>query len=54
MGTLVNGPFWTAGAPISPPVNHAPVFSTDIGDQSNAEGNVISLDADATDAEPTR
>ena len=29
----------------------APVFSTDITDQSNTEGDVVSLDADATDAD---
>ena len=31
--------------------NQAPVFSTDITDQTNAEGNTVSLDADASDAD---
>ena len=31
--------------------NQAPVFSTDITDQTDAEGDVVSLDADATDAD---
>ena len=31
--------------------NQAPVFSTDLLDQSDAEGDVVSLDADATDAD---
>ena len=31
--------------------NQAPVFSTDIADQSDAEGDAVSLDADATDAD---
>ena len=31
--------------------NQAPVFSTDIGDQTDAEGDAVSLDADATDAD---
>ena len=31
--------------------NQAPVFSTDITDQSDAEGDTVSLDADATDAD---
>ncbi len=31
--------------------NQAPVFSTDITDQSDAEGDSVSLDADATDAD---
>ena len=30
---------------------HAPVFSTDITDQTDAEGDVVSLDADASDAD---
>ena len=51
-GTLTNGPLWTAGAPITPVgPNQAPVFSTDITNQSHSEGAVISLDADATDAD---
>ena len=31
--------------------NQAPVFSTDITDQTDAEGDIVSLDADATDAD---
>ena len=31
--------------------NQPPVFSTDIADQSDTEGDVVSLDADATDAD---
>ena len=31
--------------------NQAPVFSTDLGNQSDAEGDTVSLDADATDAD---
>jgi hypothetical protein len=31
--------------------NQAPVFVTDIGNQANAEGNVVNLDADATDGD---
>ena len=50
-GTAVGGPAWVGGAPISAPANPAPVFSTDITNQSHSEGAVISLDADATDAE---
>ncbi len=51
-GTAVNGPLWVAGAPFAGGGNQAPVFSTDITDQSNSEGNVVSLDADATDPNP--
>ena len=31
--------------------NQAPVFSTEFGDRSDAEGAAVSLDADATDAD---
>ncbi len=37
---------WTVTA-----TNQAPVFSTDIPDQSDDEGDVVSLDADATDGD---
>ncbi len=51
-GTLTNGPLWVGGAPITPPPpNSAPDFSTDIGNQSHSEGNVASLDADASDTD---
>ena len=50
-GTAVGGPLWVGGAPISAPANAAPVFTTDIANQTNSEGNVVSLDADATDAD---
>ncbi len=50
-GTAVGGPAWVGGAPISAPANAAPVFSTDLANQSHTEGNVISLDADASDAD---
>ena len=51
-GNALNGPVWTAGAPFGGGANQAPVFSTDITDQANSEGNVVSLDADATDPNP--
>ncbi len=50
-GTLTNGPVWTAGPALTPGGNTDPVFSTDITDQSDAEGDSVSLDADATDAD---
>ena len=47
-GTAVNGPLWVSGFP--PPVsNQPPVFSTEFTDRTDAEGAVISLDANATD-----
>ena len=48
-GTAVGGPAWVGGAPITAPANQAPLFSTDITNQSHSEGAVISLDAGATD-----
>ncbi len=51
-GTLTGAapaPAWTAGPPLTPAGNGAPVFSTDITDQTDAEGEAVSLDADATD-----
>ncbi len=48
-GTLTNGPAWIVGPPLSPFANSAPVFSTDLLDQNAAEGDAVSLDADATD-----
>ena len=54
-----DGPLWTAGPPLTPGGNSAPVFSTEFTDRTDAEGDVISLDANATDADlgtrsPTR
>ncbi len=49
-GTLTNGPLWTAGPPLTPAGNSAPVFSTDFADRTDAEGDTpTGLDADATD-----
>ena len=49
-GTATSGPIWVAGAPVSaPPANGAPVFSTELIDRTDAEGAVVSADADATD-----
>ena len=50
-GTLINAPLWTAGPPLTPLSNNAPVFTTNITNQTNAEGDVVSLDANATDAD---
>ena len=50
-GNAINGPTWVLGTALSPAsANVAPVFSTDITDQSNTEGNIVSLDADASDS----
>ena len=38
---------WTVTEPA-----RAPVFSTEFGDRSDDEGDVVSFDADATDANP--
>ena len=41
-GTAVGGPLWVGGAPVAPPpANGAPVFSTDLADQTDAEGDVV-------------
>ena len=50
-GTLTNGPLWTAGPALTPGGNTAPVFSTEFTDQTDAEGDAVSLDADASDAD---
>ena len=54
-GTLTpaaNPPAWVTGAPISAVgPNQAPTFTTDITDQTRNEGDTVSLDADATDAD---
>ena len=50
-GTAIGGPTWVVGVALAPAgPNVAPEFSTDITDQTANEGAVISLDADATDA----
>ena len=51
-GTAIGGPTWVVGVALAPAgPNVAPEFSTDITDQTANEGAVISLDADATDAD---
>ncbi len=49
-GTAVGGPAWVPGFPLPAP-NQPPVFSTDIVDQFDDEGDVVSLDANASDAD---
>ena len=52
VGTLVNGPFWTAGAPIAPPVNHAAGLQhRHRRPVEQPKATSVSLDADATDAD---
>ena len=47
----VNGTMVSSSVTVASSGNQAPVFSTDITNQSNTEGQAVSLDADATDAD---